>query len=138
MKAYWVHSGWRGDLVRRQETVVLVAVGFVPVATVLAIGLHYKTGNETWFLLPLFINYVLAPIIDWLIGEDTNNPPEEVVMQLDQDLYYRRLTYAVVPLHFVSLWRYLVRDNDAIELVGVSAAGHHCRTCCRTCHQHGA
>ena len=34
---------------------------------------------------------------------DTNNPPEEVVIQLDRDPFYRVLTYIVVPLHFVSL-----------------------------------
>ena len=38
-----------------------------------------------------------------LLGEDQNNPPEEVVVQLDLDFYYRLLTYLVVPLHFVTL-----------------------------------
>ncbi len=74
-----------------------------PLQPLLAIGLHARTGNEAWFLLPFVINYVFAPIIDWLIGEDRNNPPEEVIMQLDRDPYYRRLTYAIVPMHFISL-----------------------------------
>ncbi len=79
-----------------------------PLQPLFAIGLHWQTGNEAWFLLPFLINYVIAPILDWAIGEDTNNPPEEVVMQLDQDPYYRRLTYIVVPVHylvlFISAW----------------------------------
>ena len=79
-----------------------------PLQPLLAIGLHWQTGNEAWFLLPFLINYGIAPILDWAIGEDTNNPPEEVVMQLDQDPYYRRLTFIVVPVHymvlFVSAW----------------------------------
>ncbi len=79
-----------------------------PLQPLFAIGLHWQTGNEAWFLLPFLINYVVAPILDWAIGEDTNNPPEEVVMQLDQDPYYRRLTFIVVPVHylvlFVSAW----------------------------------
>jgi alkane 1-monooxygenase len=74
-----------------------------PLQPFVAIGLHASTGVEAWFVLPFAFNYVLAPLIDWLLGEDSNNPPEEVVMQLDQDRYYRRLTYAVVPLHFISL-----------------------------------
>jgi alkane 1-monooxygenase len=41
--------------------------------------------------------------LDWILGEDKNNPPEEVVIQLDRDRYYRLLTYAVVPLHFAAL-----------------------------------
>ncbi len=74
-----------------------------PLQPFISIGLHAKTGVEAWFLLPFFGNYVIAPLLDWLLGEDSNNPPEEVVMQLDQDRYYRYLTYAIVPLHFVSL-----------------------------------
>jgi len=74
-----------------------------PLQPFVAIGLHANTGVESWFLLPFVFNYVLAPLLDWVLGEDSNNPPEEVVMQLDQDRYYRRLTYAVVPLHFIAL-----------------------------------
>jgi len=75
-----------------------------PLQPFISIWLHFKTGNELWFLLPFLGNYVLAPLLDWAIGEDQNNPPEEVVMQLDRDPYYRRLTYIVVPLHFVTLF----------------------------------
>jgi len=74
-----------------------------PLEPLLGIWLHWMTGNEWWLLLPFALNYGLGPAIDWLLGEDTNNPPEEVVMQLEQDHYYRRLTYAAVPLHYVSL-----------------------------------
>ena len=43
------------------------------------------------------------PLLDSLIGEDENNPPEAVVPQLEADRYYRWLTWATVPLHFVAL-----------------------------------
>ena len=104
MKAYvgTTADGVAVSYVDKKRWFWLLSVLF-PLQPFIAITLHYKTGVEAWFLLPFLINYVLHPIIDWLIGEDTNNPPEEVVMQLDQDLYYRRLTYAIVPLHFVSL-----------------------------------
>jgi alkane 1-monooxygenase len=75
-----------------------------PLEPFLGIWLHWLTGNEWWLLLPLALNYGLGPAIDWLLGEDPNNPPEEVVRQLEQDHYYRRLTYAAVPLHYVSLF----------------------------------
>ncbi len=74
-----------------------------PLQPFIAIWLHFKTGNELWFLLPIATSYIIAPLLDWAIGEDRNNPPEEVVMQLDQDRYYRRLTYIVVPLHLIAL-----------------------------------
>ena len=104
MKAYLgtTVDGVAVSYVDKKRWFWLLSVLF-PLQPFMAITLHYKTGVEAWFLLPFLINFVLYPIIDWLIGEDTNNPPEEVVMQLDQDHYYRRLTYAIVPLHFVSL-----------------------------------
>ena len=74
-----------------------------PLQPFVGIALHAATGNELWLLLPFLLNYGIAPILDIILGEDRNNPPEEVVMQLDRDPYYRRLTYLVVPLHFVTL-----------------------------------
>ncbi len=74
-----------------------------PLQPIFVILLHARSGNELWFAAPFLFNYLLAPLLDWIIGEDRNNPPEEIVMQLDRDPYYRRLTYLVVPLHFLSL-----------------------------------
>jgi alkane 1-monooxygenase len=74
-----------------------------PLQPFVGIALHAATGYELWLLLPFLLNYGIAPILDMVFGEDTNNPPEEVVMQLDRDPYYRRLTYIVVPLHFLTL-----------------------------------
>ncbi len=74
-----------------------------PLQALLPVVLHAQTGNELWFFLPFLFNYVLQPALDAVIGTDSNNPPEEVVMQLEQDHFYRRLTYIVVPLHYVTL-----------------------------------
>ena len=79
--------------VDRKRWFWLLSVAY-PLQAFIPVWLHASTGNELWFLLPLLTNYAVAPVLDWLIGEDKNNPPEEVVMQLDQDIYYRRLTYA--------------------------------------------
>jgi len=76
---------------------------FYPLQPFLGILLHWRTGNEAWLFLPLAINYGVGPLVDWLLGEDRNNPPEEVVMQLSQDRYYRWLTYITVPLHYITL-----------------------------------
>ncbi len=64
---------------------------------------HAWTGQQIALGLPLLISYGLMPLLDSLIGEDGNNPPEAVVPQLEQDRYYRWLTWATVPLHFVAL-----------------------------------
>jgi alkane 1-monooxygenase len=88
--------------VDRKRRLWLLSV-FFPLQPFVGIALHAATGNELWLLLPFLLNYGIAPLLDMLVGEDENNPPEEVVMQLDRDPYYRRLTYIVVPLHFVAL-----------------------------------
>ncbi len=88
--------------VDRKRWLWLMSVTY-PLEPFLALWLHYLTGNEWWLLLPLAVNYGLGPIIDWLLGEDRNNPPEEVAMQLDRDPYYRWLTYITVPMHYLTL-----------------------------------
>ena len=93
-----------------------------PLEPFIGIGLHWATGNELWLLLPIALNYVLGTLLDWLFGEDDSNPPEEVVPQLEQDPWYRRLTYAAVPLHFVTLIGCAAYAGTAeLSLAGVAA-----------------
>lgn len=104
MKGYTaaLPSGEAIHYVDRKRWLWLMSVLY-PLQPFLGIWLHAETGIEAWLLLPLFLGYVVAPVLDWILGEDKNNPPEEVVIQLDRDRYYRLLTYAVVPLHFAAL-----------------------------------
>ena len=74
-----------------------------PLLPFLGMAAHSASGLEIALGLPLVISYGLMPLLDYLIGEDPNNPPEAVVPQLEQDRYYRWLTWATVPLHFVAL-----------------------------------
>ena len=97
-----LESGETIRYVDRKRRLWMFSVLF-PLQPFIGIALHAATGNELWLFLGLVLTYVIAPIADWIIGEDLNNPPEEIVMQLDRDPYYRRLTYAIVPLHFVTL-----------------------------------
>ena len=74
-----------------------------PLMPFAGIAAHAATGWQIALGLPLVISYGLMPLLDALIGEDENNPPEPVVPQLEEDRYYRWLTWATVPLHFVAL-----------------------------------
>ncbi|MEM9300789.1 MAG: alkane 1-monooxygenase [Pseudomonadota bacterium] len=76
---------------------------FMPLVPLLGIFGYSLTGAEVWFWLPLGVGYLAIPVLDWLFGVDESNPPEEVVPQLEEDRYYRYLTYAAVPMHFVVL-----------------------------------
>ena len=74
-----------------------------PLLPFAGMALHAATGYELALGLPLVVSYGLMPLLDALIGEDRNNPPEAVVPQLEADRYYRWLTWVTVPLHFVAL-----------------------------------
>ncbi|MDE2606615.1 MAG: alkane 1-monooxygenase [Burkholderiales bacterium] len=74
-----------------------------PLLPFAGIAAHHLSGHPGWLALPLVISYGLMPLLDALVGEDENNPPEAVVPQLDADRYYRWLTWVTVPLHFVAL-----------------------------------
>ena len=74
-----------------------------PLMPFVGLWAHQASGEQIALALPLLISYGLIPLLDALIGEDRNNPPEAVVPQLEADRYYRWLTWATVPLHFVAL-----------------------------------
>jgi alkane 1-monooxygenase len=74
-----------------------------PLLPFAGMALHARTGEQIALGLPLLISYGFMPLLDLLIGEDGNNPPEAVVPQLEADRYYRWLTWATVPLHVVAL-----------------------------------
>ncbi len=44
--------------------------------------------------------YIVVPLLDWLLGADTSNPPESAVADLEGQFYYRALLVAFVPLQF--------------------------------------
>ncbi len=57
----------------------------------------YLSRHQAWGLwVPVAITYVLIPLLDMLVGEDRNNPPEQAVPGLEADRYYRYITYALV------------------------------------------
>ncbi|MEM7360117.1 MAG: alkane 1-monooxygenase [Pseudomonadota bacterium] len=76
---------------------------FWPLVPVITVWSYLQSGNQWALLTPLAIGFVLVPIFDYFIGTDRTNPPEEIVPLLDQDNYYRWLTYAAIPLHFIAL-----------------------------------
>lgn len=73
-------------------------------ATFIAWGLVVATGwNVFWWAGP-FIAFGLIPLIDIFAGEDGDNPPDEVMEELENDRFYRWTTYAYVPLQFASFF----------------------------------
>ena len=54
--------------------------------------------------MPLFVAYGVGPVLDWWLGENENNRPEEIVPLLEDD-YYRLLTMLTVRFSGPGMWR---------------------------------
>lgn len=82
-----------------------VASLLLPLLALSGIAGYFTLDKAEYLLLaPLFFLYGLVPLLDSVFGADENNPPEELVPQLEADTYYRVLTWLTVPMHFVVLF----------------------------------
>lgn len=87
-----------GEIYRDRKRYLWALSVLVPMLALVGPGLFFVTGNALWLWAPLAFYFVVIPVLDMVLGEDTNNPLEEVVAQLEQDRYYRYVTYLLVPV----------------------------------------
>ena len=131
MITYSIQDAQKGPITYRDKKRYLWLISVImPTFPLMGVFFYYQTGLEWTLALPLLVNYTVLPLLDWLVGSDENNPPEELVPQLEADTYYRSLTYMTVPLHFVVLiaLAYVVGTNDlswwAILVTAIIAGGY--------------
>jgi alkane 1-monooxygenase len=68
-----------------------------PMVSLLSIWLYFALGkNPLATLIPAMFFYAFTPIMDFIMGEDPHNPPEEVVNIMAADNYYRFIVHALV------------------------------------------
>jgi alkane 1-monooxygenase len=94
-----------GQLVqwRDSKRYLWIMGAIIPLIPMAMWGLYALTGSTlSWFFGPFFV-YVLIPTFDLLAGLDPNNPPEELIEAIEEDRYYRWVTYAFLPLQLVGL-----------------------------------
>ncbi len=87
-----------GTVYRDRKRHMWIVSVLVPGLIFVGPALYLATGNALWLWAPLAFHYGVIPALDYLLGEDRSNPPEEVVPQLEQDPYYRYVTYMLVPV----------------------------------------
>ncbi|MEE4217005.1 MAG: alkane 1-monooxygenase [Xanthomonadales bacterium] len=90
------------EYVDRKRYLWLFSV-FFPLIPFIGMGLSLWNGSEWALWLPLLAVYTLIPLLDHLFPNDSSNPPEALVPQLEADVYYRVLNHLTVPLHFIVL-----------------------------------
>jgi alkane 1-monooxygenase len=96
----------------------------VPLAPFIAWGLVELTGlGLFWFVGPVLV-FGLFPLLDLAIGLDADNPPDSVLKWLEQDRYYRWVTYVFVPLQYAGLvlacWLWASGDLSVVDSIGLA------------------
>jgi alkane 1-monooxygenase len=87
-------------------------------------GLVELTGLDLfWYFAPLFV-FGAIPLVDLVVGLDRNNPPDEVIERLENDRFYRRVTYAFIPVQYAGLiwgaWMLAGNRLDVIDKIGLT------------------
>jgi len=96
----------------------------VPLLPLVGYALFSATGLHVfWWFAILFI-YALLPLLDYLIGGDRNNPPESAVPALENDRYYRLLTYLFLPIQygvfFWGIWAFAMLELPWYSQLGLA------------------
>jgi len=90
-------------------------LSFIPgLIPLLSYWLYLRTENTAATLIPFVFIFGLIPLLDAVIGEDANNPPAEVVAEMETDPYYLRLARisVVLPwLNYIALIAFIATQD---------------------------
>src|SRR6185436_8080486 len=76
-----------------------------PLVPIVGVALYFLSGgNPLACVFPLVYTFLFVPLADAIFGEDTHNPPEEVVPAMSRDNYYRVLVYVAIVLLFAQFF----------------------------------
>jgi alkane 1-monooxygenase len=77
----------------------------------------------SWWYGPALI-FVIFPFIDTAAGLDGSNPPDSLLEALEEDKYYRHITYLFLPIQYASLiwacWMWTRDDLSVVDKVGLA------------------
>ena len=92
----------------------------VPSLFFIGYGGWLATGWPGLFWIGPFVILVVVPAIDLFAGLDRSNPPDDVIEALEQDRYYRWITYLFLPIQYVGFVSamYLIARGDPLGLGG--------------------
>ncbi len=75
----------------------------VPMLAFVAVGMFEVTGWGVWLWTGPIVVLGIVPVIDLMAGIDRSNPPDDVIAQLEEDRYYRWITWLYLPIQYVAL-----------------------------------
>jgi len=114
-------EGWRD----RKRYLWLIGL-VVPSLAFLGYGLHVATGWGVWFWIGPIVILVVVPAIDLITGLDRSNPPDDVIEALENDRYYRWITYVFLPVQYAGLvgacWLLAHGDLATVDKIGLAVS----------------
>ncbi len=98
----------------------------VPSLAFVALGMHALTGWSVWFWVGPIVILVIVPAIDLMTGLDRSNPPDDVIEALEQDRYYRWITYLFLPIQYAgfvaAFWMIGTGDLTWVQQLGLATS----------------
>ena len=82
---------------------VWILSGILPLLPLIG-WLGYAQGGHHslwWFTGPILV-FVVIPFLDVVIGKDASNPPDEILGMLENDRYYRTVTFLFIPFQLLT------------------------------------
>ncbi len=92
----------------------------VPSLAFVGFGGWQLTGSGLWFWIGPVVILVIVPAIDLVAGLDRSNPPDDVIEALENDKYYRWITYLFLPIQYAGFIgaMYLIARGDPLGVGG--------------------
>lgn len=76
--------------------------------------------HPIWYLAPFLVAFVGIPALDWILGDDTSNPPEAAVPNLEKRSFYRWMLYLAIPVGwFTTLFNVWFLSTHAVPWYGL-------------------
>jgi alkane 1-monooxygenase len=87
-------------------------------------GLHALTGWGVWWWIGPIVVFGVVPLIDLATGLDRSNPPDDMIEALENDRYYRWITYLYLPIQYAALvwacWMFTRGGLPVVDRVGLA------------------
>ncbi|WP_373357984.1 alkane 1-monooxygenase [Acinetobacter lactucae] len=109
----------------RKLWVLSPALPLVGVGALIIYRLSPKKMRGLAWVGPIAV-HIIIPLLDRIIGDDTSNPPEEVIHKLEHDIYYKILVKAFIPMQyiafFIGAYIYTRKNTPNLDKLGIAVS----------------
>ena len=86
---------------RMKRHLWLISLGF-PLTPLIGIGLTELTGNPYMMFAPVVLIYLIIPVLEWAVGDDTQDLLGLMEEEAQMSAFYKYMVHALLPVIYVS------------------------------------